>query len=129
MKKIILFLVTLLCTTFAKAQSDNCSSAVALSIGSCVTGNPGATQNLVSCNAGNANDDAWYKFTATAGASYSISVKGSAAYDAVFQVYSGSCGALVSMAGCIDSYANGGTESVSLSGLTAGTYYLRIYDY
>lgn len=127
MKKIYVLLFSIL-SNFIWAQSDNCSGAIALTIGSCVTGAPGATQNLIGCS-GNANDDAWYKFTATAGASYSITVKGSATYDAVFQVYSGTCGALTSIAGCVDTYANGGTESTVLTGLAAGTYYLRIYDW
>lgn len=129
MKKIFIFLSVIFISQLTKAQSDNCSGAVSLAIGSCVTGNPGATQNLIGCGGGNANDDAWYKFTATAGASYSITVKGAATYDAVFQIYSGTCAALTSIAGCVDSYANGGTESTILTNLAAGTYYIRIYDY
>ncbi|MES2568058.1 MAG: gliding motility-associated C-terminal domain-containing protein [Bacteroidota bacterium] len=111
------------------SQSDNCSGAVALTIGSCVVGNPQATQNIIGCSTANANDDGWYKFTATAGGSYSITVRGSATYDAVFQIYSGTCSSLSSVAGCVDAYANGGTESVTLSNLAAGTYYMRVYDW
>jgi gliding motility-associated-like protein len=129
MKKLIFIFFSVLISGSIRSQSDNCSGAPALTIGACVTGAPGATQNIVGCGGANANDDVWYKFVATS-ASHSITVKGSATYDAVVQLYSGACSSLSSIGGCADSYANGGTESIIASGLTTGsTYYIRIYDY
>ncbi len=110
------------------AQSDNCSGAITLTNGACVTGSSsGFTQNILGC-VGNADDDAWYKFVAT-GTSHSITVTGSATYDAVLQVFSGTCAALIS-SGCVDNTLNGQAESMIASGLTIGnTYYVRVYHY
>jgi|694.fasta_scaffold00173_77 gliding motility-associated-like protein len=113
------------------AQTDNCSAAPLLPVNvSCVfTGgtSTGATQTIPGC-AGNADDDVWYRFTATA-TSHSVTVVGSASYDAVLEIFSGSCSSLTSL-NCVDATFNGGTESTVLAGLTIGnTYYIRIYHY
>ncbi len=128
MKKIYIILLSLYAFTCTYAQSDNCSGAVALTIGSCVTGSPGATQNLPGC-VGNADDDAWYKFTATQ-TSHLITVTGSSGYDAVIQLLSGgTCGSLSSL-NCVDNTLSGQAETINATGLTIGViYYLRIYDY
>lgn len=127
MKKIYFILCIVLAFNHINAQSDNCSGAVALTIGSCVSGSPGSTQNIAGCT-GNANDDAWYKFVATQ-TSHMINVTGSAGFDPVIQAFSGSCATLASL-GCVDNTFAGQLENLNLSGLTVGaTYYLRIYDY
>ncbi|MDP1800972.1 MAG: hypothetical protein Q8L81_06455, partial [Bacteroidota bacterium] len=114
------------------SQSDNCSAAPTLIIGatcsSPVAGTSfGATQSIAGCT-GNADDDVWYKFVATA-TSHSINVTPSAGYDPVIEVFSGNCSALISL-NCVDGGLTGGAESMLLSSLTIGnTYYLRIYDY
>lgn len=127
MRKI--YLAVLLSITFkiALSQGENCSVAVTLSNGSCVAGTAGLTQNIVGC-VGNADDDAWYKFVAT-GTSHSLTVTGSASYDAVLQLFSGTCAALIS-GGCVDNTFSGQAESMVASGLTIGnTYYVRVYHY
>lgn len=128
MKNIYTLLLCLLACFQMQSQSDNCSGAVLLTIGNCVTGSPGATQNLPGC-VGNADDDAWYRFVAT-NTSHQISVTGSAGYDPVIQLLSGgSCGSLTSL-NCVDNSFMGGVETINATGLTVGvTYYLRIYDY
>ncbi len=127
MKKIYFIFCLVLALNQVNAQSDNCSGAVALTIGSCVSGSPGATQNIAGCT-GNANDDAWYKFVATQ-TSHMINVTGSAGFDPVIQAFSGTCASLSSL-GCVDNTFTAQTENLNLSGLTIGaTYYLRIYDY
>lgn len=128
MKNIYTLLLCLLACYTMRSQSDNCSGAVLLTIGNCVTGSPGATQNLPGC-VGNADDDAWYRFVAT-NTSHQITVSGSSGYDAVIQLLSGgSCGSLTSL-NCVDNTLSGGTETINATGLTVGvTYYLRIYDY
>lgn len=128
MKKIYSVLLCLLAFQSMQSQSDNCSGTVLLTIGNCVTGSPGATQNLPGC-VGNADDDAWYRFVAT-NSSHQITVAGSSGYDAVIQLLSGgSCGSLTSL-NCVDNTFLGGTETINATGLTVGvTYYLRIYDY
>ncbi|MBC7695305.1 MAG: gliding motility-associated C-terminal domain-containing protein [Burkholderiales bacterium] len=131
MNKIYSLLIFLCCIGSSYSQSDNCLSAVTLTVSAGCTpvsgSTAGFTQSISGC-AGNADDDGWYKFTATA-TSHSISVAGSASFDAVLEVFSGTCGALVSIA-CIDNTFNGQTESVNINGLTSGTiYYVRVYHY
>lgn len=83
------------------------------------------------CNSftGNANDDVWYSFEAlTADVNITFEVF---AFDAVVQLYEGTCGALVNI-GCADDTVTGSpaVEEVNATGLTPGTtYYVRIYQY
>ena len=127
MQKTYLTLLLIVTYIFSWAQSENCSGAVTLTNGACVVGTAGVSQNIVGC-VGNADDDAWYKFVAT-GTSHSLTVTGSATYDAVMQLFSGTCAALVS-GGCVDNTFNGQAESLVASGLTIGnTYYVRVYHY
>ena len=78
--------------------------------------------------AGSANDDVWYKFTATQ-FQHIITVGGSASFDAVVEVLSGSCGSLTSL-GCSNSTATGAVENLTYSGFVSGnTYYIRVYDF
>lgn len=127
MRKIYLSLLIIISCHIAWSQGENCSGAVTLVNGACVVGTPGTSQNIVGC-VGNADDDSWYKFVAS-GTSHSLTVTGSAGYDAVLQFFSGTCSALVSGA-CIDNTLSGQTESTVVSGLTIGnTYYVRVYHY
>src|ERR1035437_1736974 len=123
------------CGSGSAPANDNCSGAIALTPGATctpTTGNvSGATQSLSSilCNGftGDANDDVWYKFTATS-ALHTITVAGSASFDPVVDVRSGACnGANIN---CADATGSGGTEVINLAGLSIGTtYYVRVYDY
>lgn len=127
MRKIYLSFLLSIIFTSAWSQSENCSGAVLLTNGACVAGTAGTTQNIVGC-VGNADDDVWYRFVAS-NTSHSITVTGSATFDAVLQVFSGTCAALVSN-GCVDNTFNGQVESTVASGLTIGaTYYVRVYHY
>ncbi|MBL0047173.1 MAG: T9SS type A sorting domain-containing protein [Bacteroidetes bacterium] len=113
--------------------NDDCANATPLTPGvSCVTtaGNvSGATGSLpASACSGTANDDVWYSFVASQ-ATHVITVVGSSSFDAVVQVLSGPCGSMTSLF-CTDNSFAGGTESITATGLTAGTtYYVRVYDY
>ncbi|MDF2451365.1 MAG: hypothetical protein K0S26_869 [Bacteroidota bacterium] len=128
MHKIYLVFLLVLSFNVAFSQGENCSAAVLLTNGACVAGTPGTSQNIIGC-VGNADDDSWYRFVASS-SSHSITVTGSASYDAVLQVFSGtSCGALISM-GCVDNTLGGQAESMVASGLTpTNTYYVRVYHY
>jgi gliding motility-associated-like protein len=122
-----LYILTFLVNVNLWAQSENCSGAVLLTNGACVTGNAGTSQNIVGC-VGNADDDVWYRFVASS-TSHSLTVTGSASFDAVLQLFSGPCAALVS-GGCVDNTLSGQSESMVASGLTIGnTYYVRVYHY
>lgn len=122
-----------ICLTDAPAPvNDDCSAAISLTASavctSPVTGTSEfANQSMPGC-AGNADDDVWYKFMATA-ASHSLEVSGSPGYDAVVEIFSGNCGSLTSLS-CNDNVSAGGTEQIHLGSLTIGnTYYFRVYHY
>ncbi|MBC7861753.1 MAG: gliding motility-associated C-terminal domain-containing protein [Bacteroidia bacterium] len=132
MKKIISVCIFCFVSLIAFAQSNDCSTATALVVtancSSPVSGTTiGATQSLPACT-GVADDDVWYAFTAS-GTSQYISITGNGAFDPVFEIFSGSCGSLVSL-NCIDNTFGGGTETLLMTGLTtANVYYIRVFDY
>lgn len=127
MKYIYFLFLFILIQNSIFAQSEDCSGATLITNGNCYTGSSGLSQSFSGC-VGTADDDVWYRFAASA-TSHSITVTGSASFDAVVQVFSGSCGALTSL-NCIDNTFNGQAESSVISGLTVGaTYYVRVYHY
>lgn len=118
-------------------SNDECANAVNLTVNpdlSCASAVVGttfaATDSGVTedpCD-GEADDDVWYKFTATA-TSHMISLSdiASAGFDdstdTYFQVFSGSCGTMTSIL-CSD------FDSGIADALTVGeTYYIRVYSY
>ncbi len=132
MKRILFAFITVLCCSNLFSQSDNCATAPTITVSpTCSTPysstSLGATLSFAGC-VGNADDDVWYKFVATA-SSHSLHVVGSGGFDAVVEAFSGTCSGLTSIL-CIDATLGGGIESGLLSGLTIGnTYYIRIFDY
>ncbi|OYU93924.1 MAG: hypothetical protein CFE21_18470 [Bacteroidetes bacterium B1(2017)] len=117
--------------------NDNCSGAIGLTINSdnlcavTLTGTTvGATQSQVGCNFTSADDDVWYKFTATA-TSHKIQVASNSGslQNPVFEVFSGSCGSLSSL-GCVNNQTfTYDTERTILSSLTVGNeYFIRVYS-
>lgn len=113
--------------------NDNCANAIVITpsaTSSCATPTSGstqfATQSQAAC-AGNADDDVWFRFTAAA-ASHSITVTPGTLNNAVFQVFSGACGTLTSIA-CVNATTGANIESTVLTGLTAGTtYFIRVHS-
>jgi len=111
--------------------NDNSGGAIDLTINSsttCTTTTTGtsigATQTLAAQSGyGTADDDVWYKFTATA-VSLDMTVARGTMGDLVVEGYTSS---LVSI-GVIDGSTT--TESVSFTNLTIGNvYYIRVYSY
>lgn len=112
-------------------QNDNCSGAISLVQGATCSPVSGtvayASESLTGCS-GTANNDVWYSFVANSTGA-SITVNGSPFFDAVYEVYSGSCANLTSLA-CVDAGFEGETESNVLNGLFPGsTYYIRVHDW
>jgi hypothetical protein len=118
--------------------NDDCAGATTLTpIAGLTCGTPtsgttvGTTLSIaaITCGGftGTANDDAWYKFTAT-GTTHIVTVAGATGFDPVVDIRSGACnGTNIS---CADATIGGGTETINLSGLTAGSvYFVRIYGY
>jgi hypothetical protein len=123
------------CTTPPPAN-DECADAVVLVPDAgctAVSGTTlGATGSLpaIACSGatGDANDDVWYSFVATA-ASHTIVVEPSAGFNAVIDVLEGACGSTTTIS-CADQGFLGTTETVLVGGLTVGnTYFVRVYDW
>ncbi len=132
MKNFLLLILLCCVTTNIFSQADDCALATSITSNS-VCGSPvvgttsGATESMPACS-GDADDDVWYKFTATS-VSHSLAVTGSTNFSPVFEIYSGSCGTL-SLIDCNDNASYGGTGSTHLTNLTIGnTYYFRVYHY
>lgn len=118
------------------ASNDECPGAWAIPVSTFC--NPIEGNNLCSsesmpaleCNAstGNANDDVWYSFVPTQ-ADMTIGLTPSGSFDAVIEVFEGSCGSLTSI-GCADNTVGLEPEQLELTGLTVGaTYYIRVYNW
>jgi trimeric autotransporter adhesin len=116
--------------------NDECANAITatvnpdLNCGSVISGTTvSATSSGVAVGTctGTADDDVWYKFTATStvhrlSLSNVVSAGTSSSTSLYTQVFSGACGSLTSVQ-C------GTTNTTNLTGLTVGqTYYVRIYN-
>ncbi|MFN1216728.1 T9SS type A sorting domain-containing protein [Chryseobacterium kwangjuense] len=116
--------------------NDNCSGAVALTVGSDFTSgainstNLGATTDGTepSCNS-DAVDNVWFSVTVPASGNLKIETRefsGSPFDDSSITVYSGTCGSLTEV-GC---YGDGGFSAVTLTGQTPGaTLYVSVWKY
>ncbi|MFT3884395.1 MAG: T9SS type A sorting domain-containing protein [Flavobacteriales bacterium] len=123
------------CGTDAPAN-DECTGATPLAVSATCsprTFSPAcASQSMgaMTCDnaTGLANDDVWYRFTATQ-SEMSIGVLPHGDMDPAMQVFSGSCGSLTPFA-CMDVNGSGQPDDLQMTGLTAGsTYYVRVYDF
>ncbi len=88
----------------------------------------GTTPSGFAANCGGIpNDDVWYNFVATSTTNI-VTVVPCASMNVVVQAYSTSCGG--TSIGCANAQGVGGTEVLTLSGLTIGlTYWVRVYDF
>ncbi|PCJ23407.1 MAG: hypothetical protein COA97_11770 [Flavobacteriales bacterium] len=132
--RILLIFFLLGYTSILFAQNDNCSGAIIITptFTSCsyVAGtSANTTQSLPSCSGGgNADDDVWYSFVANS-SSTTITVDPSIGYDAVIELYSGTCG-LLSAIQCEDVNGVNGNEVLVNTGLINGnTYFFRVFHY
>ncbi len=83
------------------------------------------------CLYGPADDDVWFKFTASA-ASHQVTVTPSATggiNDLVIEVYDGTCATYMSYIACANNTTGAEAESMIVQGLVPGTtYYFRVYS-
>ncbi len=133
---LVIFWVFSTTALFAQPSNDDCANAIELfSTDPCspVVGTvDDATSSGTDDCVGTADDDVWYFFVANS-ASYDIEVDGYGNFingiDVVIGVYSGNCSSLTNI-DCEDGTLAGGTETLTVGGLTIGnTYYIQIYDY
>lgn len=90
----------------------------------------GATESVspITCNSRTASSapDVWY-YLGYVNGNYRLTVQGSANFDPVVELRSGSCnGTSVS---CSDATTNGGLETITFTGNGSTPYYFRVYDY
>ena len=115
----------------AQFPNDECTGAIAISQG--VSGpftNVGATTSVQpwTCGLGNTgpNYDLWYSYTAPAAGPLTVDMCNGTTFDSVLEVYSGTCGSLVSVACNDDACSGGGPSQVSLTVTSGTTYYVRV---
>ncbi len=134
------YTLTLTATPCAATPPDNdeCAGAITLVPNTtCVTysadvdGAPAGTSlPAITCAGftGDASDDVWFKFVATA-EDHTIIVSPSAQFDATVDLRAGTCGSTATI-GCSEIGGSGGAETLNAAGLTIGeTYYVRVNDW
>lgn len=117
--------------------NDDCSGAVPLTVNTTCQPTSGSVLNgtlsfpALACNGatGDANDDVWFSFVATAPA-HTVTLQASGnGLDAVLQLFANSCDA-ANLVACADATFDGGTETLNATGLSVGTtYFVRAYHY
>ena len=117
--------------------NDECATAQSLTIGvNCapVTVNAAAatqSQPPILCNGFTSQtaNDVWFTFQATSLVTI-VEVLGNGTYDAVLEIFTGSCGSLTSI-GCVDNTfpPNSTLEVATLNTVVGTTYYVRVYTY
>ncbi len=120
----------------AGPANDDCSSATVLPVNiTCVPvagsvdHGTASSQPLNECNGatGDANDDVWFAFTATA-AEHTITVNSSASMDAVIELYTEDCGS--APLACSDATLDGGVEEIEATDLVPGEIYkVRVFHW
>lgn len=118
--------------TAVGVQNDECTAAVALVLGANAAGsNAGATVSTPSWPCGFVTGgDVWYSYTTTVCGDLVIDTLGSN-FDTVLEVFTGGCGALVSVA-CNDdiNFPSFPESSVTVNGVAPGQQYLvRVAGY
>ena len=114
--------------------NNECTGATTLTLNApaLTTSSAGANQSqapaLCSGSTSSGANDVWHSFVAT-GPTATVTVAG-LSLDAVVEGFSGACGALTSL-GCVDNgFTATATETLPLTGLTAGTtYFIRVYGW
>ncbi|MBL7784074.1 MAG: hypothetical protein JNM22_22750, partial [Saprospiraceae bacterium] len=127
--------------TAVAPSNDNCTGASNLTPTAGVFTNPGSQNSAGATSSGVAIPacsgftsssalDVWYKFTTDpTGGDATVTVVGGTGFDPTVQCLSGSCASPTSIS-CVDLTSGGGTEVLTLTGLSASTtYFLRVYGW
>jgi len=140
-KRVLQYLLILVCSILtvhqtALSQANTCATATSLSVvnaSTCTasttfnTNGGGTGASFSSCATGGGGYN-WAKFVANSSTAY-ISYNPASNRDAVLFAYRGTCGSLTQI-GCVDAAGNGGTETLTLTGLTSNTtYYIVVVRY
>ncbi|HET6205139.1 MAG TPA: hypothetical protein VFI25_20285 [Planctomycetota bacterium] len=113
----------------ATLPNDECAGAIPISDGLNPSGsNAGATTSAPPWSCGNGGNDVWFSYapTCTDSATFTFCPGGIASYDSVLEVFSGSCGALVSLACNDDAPGCGLASEVTVPVAAGSTYLVRV---
>lgn len=134
MRYLIITILFTLLPLLHYSQSDDCVNAVFISptLTNCsyqAGSSANATQSIATCSVGgNADDDVWYTFTANS-TNMTITVDPTVGYDAVIELFSGTCVGLTPVQ-CEDVNGLNGDEVLNNTTLLNGnTYFFRVYHY
>ncbi|MEY8758982.1 T9SS type A sorting domain-containing protein [Chryseobacterium tongliaoense] len=138
MKK-ILFYFFLLAVNVVNAQNNNCSGAVALTLGTNFATGAITSTNVAATTDGSvpscqtdASENVWFSVVVPPSGKLTVETRqqtGSLFDDSVLTVYSGACGSLTQI-GCDDDDGQGAFSLVSLTGQTPGaTLYISVWKY
>ena len=108
--------------------NDSCAGAIAVQNG--LNGpfsNAGADTSAPAWACGPGTADLWFSYAASGAGTLTVTTCGQAGFDTVIEVFTGSCGALSSVA-CNDDAPCGLQSSVSVP-VAAGTYRIRVGGY
>jgi hypothetical protein len=122
-------------TTTNGVTNDICATAIAVTSNTSCSNTTGSTLGATDndetgdCLAGT-EKAVWYKFTAV-NTTHTVTVVGAAGFDPVIGALSTCASATTPTGGaCTDNTFGGGTETMTLTGLTIGnTYYVQVYDW
>lgn len=141
MKRILLVTIVLLgAQQWANSQAS-CATSVEivndpqLNTQHCLINAPATDPTLDNNNCfPGAQSEGWYDFTIANGpqtvqldVSNYASSGGPNQRDVAFEVFSGTCGSLTSL-GCVNATGAGGAETLTLTNLANGTYYIAVYS-
>ncbi|MEH6535426.1 MAG: T9SS type A sorting domain-containing protein [Psychroserpens sp.] len=128
--RFLIFLFICSFTQYSFGQGNTCGAATPITLnGACLTptiSDAVDTAGYPTC--GGNNREGWFTFTVTGGP-MDVTVSGILAgdRDLVLQVFSGNCASLVS-AGCVNAAGNTGDETLTITNLANGTYFLLVAD-
>jgi len=123
--------------TVCPPSNDDCAGAEVLTVENEIADLDSATQiagsivgatdsGITACAGSNANDDVWFSFVAT---STSANIDVTDDFDGVVELFSGTCGSLVSVE-CDDYDSTFGNPRISRTDFVVGeTYYVRVFHY
>ncbi len=119
-------------------SNDNCVDAILLTPSincnyqtfstNCATQSIPATSPCNGFTGGNADDDVWFRFSATAGTTYTVNLLNGTGFDGVVEIRTGSCNG--SSVACDDQTGSTGVlNQVSYTPTSNQTLYVRVYHY
>jgi len=116
-------------SAMAQVANDDCATAIGVNSG--VNGpytNVGSTTSIPAWPCASGANDVWFSCVALSTGTMSVDLCTLASWDTALQVFSGSCGALVSL-GCNDDSCSTQSQITNIAITAGATYYIRVGGY